>query len=231
MGNKPEFNVLNTKPSSGLSRREMVQRLFGGAGAALAIPGVHEEHPIHKHLADAAVLDRADAQAAAADWSPAFLDAHQNETLIVLAELIVPGSTRAQVNRFIDLLLTVDTEESRRSFVTSLSALEAEGLNRYSHPFKSLTREQQIKILTDASTSGSAGAIAYRRRRRYELSELSPDQSPESPAQSLRDHFEDLKSWISGAYYSSEIGMRELGWTGNYFFESFPGCQHPEGHH
>ena len=33
-----------------------------------------------------------------------------------------------------------------------------------------------------------------------------------------------------GAYYSSEIGMRELGWTENRFFASFPGCTHPGGH-
>jgi hypothetical protein len=228
MAEKPEFKVINTKSLHGLSRREMVQRLFGGAGAALAIPGVHAEHPIHRHLASAALLDRADAQAAAADWSPAFLDAHQNDTLVVLSELIVPGSTKAQVNRFVDLLLSVDTKESRRSFEAALSAFEAEGLKQYNKPFKNLTEEQQIKILTDASTSGSPDANTYRRSRRYVLSD---DQTPEPPAQSIRDHFENLKSWISGAYYSSEIGMRELGWTGNYFFESFPGCQHPEGHH
>jgi len=228
MADNPELNVIIPKPSRGLSRREMVQRLFGGAGAALALPGVHNEHPIHKHLADAAVLDRADTQAAAAEWSPAFLDAHQNETLVVLSELIVPGSTKAQVSRFIDLLLSVDTENNRRRFVASLSAFEAEGLNRYNHPFKDLTEEQQIKILTDASTSGSAETPTGRRRRRYRPPAVPSSDSPE---QFLRDHFENLKTWISGAYYSSEIGMRELGWTGNNFFESFPGCQHPEGHH
>ena len=46
----------------------------------------------------------------------------------------------------------------------------------------------------------------------------------------LRDHFDNLKGWISGAYYSSEVGMRELGWTGQVMFESFPGCEHPDGH-
>ena len=46
----------------------------------------------------------------------------------------------------------------------------------------------------------------------------------------LRDHFDLLKGWIAGAYYSSEIGMRELGWTGNVVFAEFPGCQHPGGH-
>jgi hypothetical protein len=40
-----------------------------------------------------------------------------------------------------------------------------------------------------------------------------------------------LKGWVSGAYYSSEMGMRELGWTEDRVFASFPGCEHPEGHH
>jgi hypothetical protein len=220
MEHKSDLRVINESPLRGLSRREMVQRLFGGAGAVLAIPGVSGSHPVHKHLAGATVLAQADAQATEKDWAPAFLDAHQNETLIVLAELIVPGSTKAQVNRFIDLLLSVDTQDNQKKFVASLSAFEAEAL-------KNLTEEQQIKILTDASTAGSEEAPAGRRRRRHAQ---PAEQSPLSPEQALRDHFENLKNWISGAYYSSEIGMRELGWTGNYFFESFPGCQHPEGH-
>jgi hypothetical protein len=35
---------------------------------------------------------------------------------------------------------------------------------------------------------------------------------------------------VSGAYYSSEIGMQELGWTGQMFFDKLPGCDHPDGH-
>jgi hypothetical protein len=57
-----------------------------------------------------------------------------------------------------------------------------------------------------------------------------------SPAKSVAseptpyDHFQNLKTWIVGAYYSSEFGMRELGWTGMLFFENYPGCQHLDGH-
>ena len=39
-----------------------------------------------------------------------------------------------------------------------------------------------------------------------------------------------LKSWIAGAHYSSEAGMKELGFTGNMFFQSFPACTHAEDH-
>jgi len=46
----------------------------------------------------------------------------------------------------------------------------------------------------------------------------------------IRDHFDHLKGWVSGAHHSSEIGLKELGYTGQMFFESFPGCPHPDGH-
>jgi Gluconate 2-dehydrogenase subunit 3 len=219
--------IQSSSARRGMTRREMVKRLLGGAGAGAIFPGVALAHPIHKHLADAALLQEADTQAAAENWSPSFLDDHQNETLVVMAERIVPGSSKAQVNRFIDLLLSVDTQEHQKRFLAALSAFEAEALNRYGHPFKDLTAELQNRILTVAST---------RKSGRAESGEPSwSDDSSEEPPQpvrvTLRDYFENLKGWISGAYYSSEIGMRELGWDGNYFYESFPGCQHPEGHH
>ena len=48
--------------------------------------------------------------------------------------------------------------------------------------------------------------------------------------ESLTTPLSTLKSWVAGAHYSSEAGMKELGFTGNVFFESFPACTHPEGH-
>jgi Gluconate 2-dehydrogenase subunit 3 len=225
MDTNSKIPVLNNSPRGGISRREMVQRLFGGAGAVAALPGVLAAHPIHKHLADASVVAAADEKAAAASWAPEFLDAHQNETLIVLAERIVPGSSKAQVNRFVDLLLTVDTPENQKKFLAALSAFEAEALNRHRHPFKDLTEAQQNEILTAASTEKPA----HGRGRGDWIARAAG--SGEESFDTLGDYFENLKGWVSGAYYSSEIGMRELGWTGNNFFESFPGCQHPEGHH
>jgi hypothetical protein len=32
------------------------------------------------------------------------------------------------------------------------------------------------------------------------------------------------------AYYSSEVGMKELGWTDENYFAGFPGCEHAGGH-
>src|SRR5207245_9028519 len=111
--NTAQLPVRNTNPNSspatrpGINRREVVQRLLGGAGAGVVAPGIVAAHPMHKHLMSETTLAQADAKAAAAEWSPEFLDPHQNETLIVLAERIVPGSSKAQVNRFMDLPLSV----------------------------------------------------------------------------------------------------------------------------
>ena len=193
---------------SGINRREMVRRLMMAGGAGLALPGIAEGHPVAKHLASKGTVAKAGDSAAKAGWSPAFLDQHQSDTVKILAERIIPGSSKAQVNRFIDLLLSVDTQDAQKKFVESLSAFEAESLKRFSHPYKSLSEAQQIQILTSASTG--------------EHGESSKDQPQQA---TMRDHFENLKSWVSGAYYSSEIGMKELGWTGQVFFTSFPGCQ------
>src|SRR5687767_10131210 len=96
-------------------RREVLQGLVGGMGAGLAIPALAEAHPMQGHLSDHAKVAAADAKAkAGAGSKPAFLDAHQLATLASLAEVIVPGSTRADVAPFVDQLLAVDTRDHQR---------------------------------------------------------------------------------------------------------------------
>ncbi|HUZ45144.1 MAG TPA: gluconate 2-dehydrogenase subunit 3 family protein [Terriglobia bacterium] len=204
-------------PAGKIDRREMVRRLVLGAGAGMALPAVAAAHPVARHLADSAGMAEMNGKAAAADWTPALLDPHQNETLTVLAERIVPGSSGAHVNRFVDLLVSVDSLEVQREFFDALAAFEAKALRQFSRPFINLTENQQNQILTDAST-GNPGTTE---------GEAGDQTTGEA---TLRDHFENLKGWIAGAYYSSEVGMKELGWTGQVVFASFPGCQEPGGH-
>jgi hypothetical protein len=181
--------------SGRLTRREMVRRLLVGVGAGAA------SHPIYQRLMNDGIFDEAE-KLGAADWKPVFLSAQQNESLIALAEIMVPGSTKAQVNRFIDLLLSVDKPESQREFAESLAAFDAGAQRRFGNGFLALDENHREMLLTNASEKQST----------------------------LHGYFENLKGWISGAYYSSEAGMRELGWTGDYAFEKLPGCEHPEGH-
>ena len=198
-----------------LTRREMVARLLAGAGAGAAWPLGAESHPIHELLRNDVVLDEAE-KLGAAGWKPAFLSAEQNESLIAIAECIVPGSTKAQANRFIDLLLSVDAAEHKKDFLDSLATFEAESQRRFGSGFPSLEPGRKNMILADVSKGAPKGA--------------STDGAGKESLRLLQD-FENLKGWISGAYYSSEMGMRELGWTPDRVFASFPGCEHPEGHH
>ena len=171
-------------------------------------------HPIHELLRNDAILEEAE-NLEAADWKPIFLSEGQNESLIALAEAIVPGSTKAQVNRFIDLLLSVETDKHKNEFASALAAFEAESQKRFGKGFPSLNDRQQNMLLTDAAAPAKDVAVDDARKENS----------------SLRADFENLKGWVSGAYYSSEMGMKELGWTEDRVFASFPGCEHPEGHH
>jgi hypothetical protein len=209
---------------SGLGRREVLQGLLA-AGTGLALPAVAEDHPIRGHLSDASRVAAADAGAGAADVKPAFLDAQQLATFTSLAELVVPGSGRAGVAPFVDRLLAVDKAENQTKFVGALGALEAEASARYGHGWSGLTEAQRIELLTAASTAAPARPPRFWRPGQPVI---VPEEPPAAPT--LRDRFDHLKGWIAGAYYSSEIGVRELGWTGNVFFASFPGCEHPGGH-
>lgn len=208
-----------------LSRREMMHRLLAGAGVGAAWPVVAASHPIHKLLADEALFSEADARMTAANWKPVFLDAQQNASLIAVSESIVPGSGKLQVNRFIDLLLSVDTPAHREKFAASLSAIESESQKRFGRMFAALTKEQKNELLTIASKEDEE-----RKAKEAASGESSTEEHEGQSPPKLYDHFENLKDWISVSYYSSEAGMRELGWTGDYVFENYPACDHAEGH-
>jgi hypothetical protein len=202
------LKLVPTAPDSiadGVSRRVALQTLLGGASAGLVLPPIAAaQHPIREHLADPGAIERAQQRAAAAAYAAEFLDAHQSKTLEVLAEAIVPGSTAARVAPFLDQLLAVESAEHQREFLGSLGAFDMAAITKHGKPWIALTAPEQDALLGEASTADAAS--------------------------SFRSHFENLKEWIAGAYYSSERGMRELGWTGNTFHRELPGCTHPGGH-
>ncbi len=206
-------------PAAGrrLTRREWVQRLLAGAGADIATPALVE-------ALLAAPLPAAARAEAPGDWKPAFFDDAQYQSLTALAERIVPGSTAAQVSPFLDTALSADTRDSQQKFVASLNALEGEALREFTQSFKDLSASRQDAVLTAAATAPPSSPVP-----RVGTAEVTrPGALP--PAPGLRDYFEYLKGWISMAYYSSEVGMKELGWTGDYYFESLPGCEDAAAH-
>lgn len=231
MENNSPLQILEGRKSSarGLNRREWIARMLGGVTAGVAFPGLAAAHPVREILADASALDKADASVAAPDWTPEFLDAFQAASLAALAERIIPGSSQAQVTRFLDTLLSVNKLANQERFLDSLAAFESASMKKFEHSYKDLTETQQDEILTMASTAESGRPQSAGRRRRRGAPP-PPSSASGQEHDTLRDHFENLKGWVQGAYFSSEAGMREMGWTGEVMFESFPGCQHPGGH-
>ena len=137
-----------------------------------------------------------------AKWAPQFFTAEQNETLVALGERIVPGSGEAYSNRVIDLIMTVESDKVREELVQAMAAFDDQAQARHQKAFRALTSEQQDQILTSAVNDKGQ----------------------------LHSQFGVVKEWVADAYWSSEKGLREMGWTGRMAWETFPGCGHPGAH-
>jgi Gluconate 2-dehydrogenase subunit 3 len=206
MAERPDTpNVIPLNPAESIPRRAALQTLLGSVGVGLALPSLADaQHPVHQHLASPASVEHAQQKAAVAAYTPEFLDAHQLKTLEALAEAIVPGSTAARVAPFLDQLLAVESAQNQRAFLGALGAFDMAAIAKHRQPWNAIAATEQDALLREASTA--------------------------DPTSAWRGHFQNLKDWLAGAYYSSEPGMRELGWDGNVFFAELPGCTHPGGH-
>jgi len=139
--------------------------------------------------------------------------------LIALSDVIIPatdtpGAKDALVNRYIDLLLSVQPPEFQREFVDALAFIDSESQKQFGKDFRALALDDQIWLLTP---------WAYPRERSHwtERNERQ-NEAPESSYQ----HFERLKALIAAAYYGSEIGLKELGWDGEIAHGPYEGCEH-----
>jgi len=143
----------------------------------------------HEHHAAAAGASEA---AKPADSSLHFLDQHAFDTLAVLSEQIVPGSRAAQVPEFLDRLLAVESRDTQQHFMQALGAFEREARAVNGMPWKALTAEQATALLTKIS------------------------RQPDSDVS--RQAFDRIKGAVSESYYSTEVGLKELGWDGSIAF-------------
>jgi hypothetical protein len=190
-----------------MNRRDLLRTtLFGAIGASTTVPFVNaREFPPGYD---------ASKELKRADWKPAFMDEHQNNTLIVFSEFIIPatdtpGAKDALVNRFLDLLMTIETQETQRAFLGALAYIDGACMERYRSAFLHATHEQQAEFLN---------LIAYPHSH-----STWGEEAEEFPGHS---HFQKLKDWITGAYYSSAVGLKEIGWNGEFPHGMFAGCEH-----
>ncbi len=134
-------------------------------------------------------------------WKPVLFDAHQNDTVIVLTDLIIPatdtpGAKAAQVNRFLDLLLSESPIDQQSRFLQGLVWLDGYARRTHGVPFVQCSVPQQTALLQSLDSQGNA-------------------------------FFQDFKRRTVSGYYSSKIGVDELNKGGRV--PSSYGCGHP-GH-
>jgi hypothetical protein len=151
-------------------------------------------------------------------WKPTFLSDHQNQTLIVLSDLIIPetdtpGGKTALVNRFLDLVLAAEAHDTQQSFLNSLAHIDADARSRYGDAFIYLSKESQIELLE---------FLAY-------PNSLETWGEGQTGDQTGHNHFQNLKGWITRAFYSSEAGMKALGWNGEVPHGTLTACVSRQG--
>jgi hypothetical protein len=182
-----------------IGRRSVLQTLAGGVSAAVFASQAAAQHAHHAAVGAAAPAALpAAAAAGTADSALLFLDNHAFETLATLSEQIVPGSRAAKVPEFLDRLLDVETTETQKRFTQALGAFEREAREAHGMPWKALTSEQATALLTKISAQ--------------------PSGTP------TREAFDGVKGAVAETYYSSEVGMKELGWNGGIAFAPPPVC-------
>ncbi|HLN00159.1 MAG TPA: gluconate 2-dehydrogenase subunit 3 family protein [Bryobacteraceae bacterium] len=190
-----------------MNRRQLLRNSFLGAIGATAATA--REFPANYDESK---------QLAQSDWKPTFLSDHQNQTLIVLSDLIIPetdtpGAKTALANRFIDLLLAAETHDTQQSFLNSLAYLDGESRTRFGAAFIYIPHESQIEFLE---------LLAYP----DSLDSWGEGKTGDSTGHS---HFQKLKDWIARAFYSSEAGMKALGWNGEAPHGTPTGCVTKQG--
>ena len=178
-----------------VGRRAVLQSLAAGIGTAAFAT---RASAAHAHQVAAVAANPAAAATTNAESALLFLDRHAFDTLTSLAEQIVPGSRAAQVPEFLDRLLAVESTDTQKRFMQALGAFEREAREAHGTPWKALSAEQSTALLTKISTQ--------------------PNSDP------ARQSFDGIKGAVAETYYSTEAGMKELGWNGGVAFATPAAC-------
>lgn len=129
-----------------------------------------------------------------------FLNAHELETIAVLCDIILPATDTAgsandaEVPAFIEFIVK-DMPNHQTPLRGGLMWLDAEANRRFNKVFKTCSDAEQIQIVDD---------IAY------------PDDKNEKPqlAHGIR-FFNSIRNLVLTGYYTSKIGLEDLGYAGN----------------
>ena len=190
---------------SPITRRDVLKTLaLGAAGGSVlqAIPLQAAQH-IHRMIA------QEKSHGPARMYRPKFFSAHQYKTLSSLCDAIIPadehsgGAVKAGAPEFIDLL-TSENKGYQVALGGGIMWLDGLCSDRFGSTYLACSAAHKKEILD---------LIAYRKNAEQDAA-LSQGV----------EFFAFVRRLTSDAFYTSEIGIKDLQYIGNTFLGDFPGC-------
>lgn len=185
---------------SGLDRRDLLRMLAAAPlPAALGWSSATVER---------AVREVRRAAGTQGGYRPRFFSAEEWETVRILADLIIPrddrsgSATDAQAPEFIDYVLSEGSLSNQTATRGGLAWLDRECRARWSRPFRELAAGERTALLDQIAWPARAGP------------EMSQGVA----------FFTRLRDQVAGAFWSSRIGVDDLGYQGNTFVARWTGC-------
>ena len=191
--------------SSQISRRDVLKSLAVGAAAGSVLRVIPAQAADLAHHMIAAEKASAPKKA----YTPKFFSAHDYKTLQTLCQSIIPadadsgGAIEAGAPEFIDLL-TSENKDYQLTLGGGIRWLDSACADRYGKTFLDGAPEQQKEMLDQ---------IAYRKNA---LADPSLSQGVA--------FFSFLRDMTADGFFTSEIGIKYLGYIGNTYVLEFPGC-------
>jgi gluconate 2-dehydrogenase gamma chain len=191
-----------------VNRRTALKGVAIGLGTATNLPiltGQASGQPHHHSIVTPLVTQTVNPKV------PAFFNPHQYAMITELAALIIPtdatpGAREAKVNEYIDMIVGEGPDSRKKLYRDGLEWIDKTSQTRHGKKFIGLSELQRVEILTEINEiKRSSGA----------------DQFP-------AEFFQAIKKDTIEGFYTSRIGLEELGYKGNAVLDAFPGCTHPE---
>jgi len=191
--------------NEGITRRDILRTLTVGAvgGSVLQVIPAKAAEYIHQ------MVHKEKAAAPAGKYTPKYFSAPQYATLIALCDFIIPkdeksgGAVEAGAPEFIDLL-TSENPEYQLKLGGGLFWLDGFCTDRHANVFLECTPEQKKEVLD---------LIAFRKNAKQDVAI--------SQGVAL---FSFLRRLTCDGFYTSKIGIADLGYIGNTSVREFPGC-------
>ena len=149
------------------------------------------------------------AASSSGEYTPKFFSEHQYKTLQALCDAIIPpdqksgGAVEAGAPEFIDLLSS-ENKALQLQLGGGIMWLDATCAERHGQTYLQCAPGQRTEMLD---------LIAFRKN-----GENDPRLSPGI------EFFSTLRKYTADGFFTSEIGIKYLGYIGNTYLKEFPGC-------